>query len=411
MPQSRGGRSARHSHRVGTKPYSGRRFVQDGAVRVEWFPLGRRKILTIGPNTPANRTYADQVLEDALKRARQESMGLIEQAPITLRELMQRHLDDGKLRRNKKTGAPLRDPTFTNYQGHVVALQRELASCLDRQALALHKTEVREAIHGMRKRHLSEKTIAGHIDYLKQVYRWAVGTVELLATNPIAAVEVPSRKGTAGMYSLDEGHRLLDAMRRLPQAAWRFRCLILLEAAYSPRANQGIRLRWSDVDFDTHVVGTPCQGTITFRQDTCGSKGQPDRVVPMLPPVREALLDAWSRRKDDQGWVLWSWRDGSKPVRYDSMHHSLERLEKAAQVQHQPYRAFHAFRRALLTALTEQLGPKQAADWVGDTVAVVVRNYVKPTQEAVAQVARHLGGSAANRGATASPKARGIGNA
>ena len=69
---------------------------------------------------------------------------------------------------------------------------------------------------------------------------------------------------------------------------------------------------------------------------------------------------------------------------------SLRRFEARAGVVSKKGRGFHAFRRALATAPTEQYGPSQAAAWTGDTVETIVRTYVKPTSEAQAQVAKHL---------------------
>jgi len=48
------------------------------------------------------------------------------------------------------------------------------------------------------------------------------------------------------------------------------------------------------------------EGAHTFRQATTGSKGQPDRTLPLLPIVREAYLQAWNHRRPDSNWVLWN---------------------------------------------------------------------------------------------------------
>ena len=132
------------------------------------------------------------------------------------------------------------------------------------------------------------------------------------------------------------------------------------------------------------------QGTITFRQATKGSKGQPDRELPVLPLVRDALLEAWNHRRDETPWVIWNWRDSKRPTRYDSMWSELRKLERRANVTRVQGRAFHAFRRSLATALVEELGLTQASRWIGDTPDVISRRYVKPGQQAQAQAAAYL---------------------
>jgi integrase len=80
----------------------------------------------------------------------------------------------------------------------------------------------------------------------------------------------------------------------------------VVEALHGTRANQIINLEWRDVDLHAECTQRlqsgeeiPLTGTITLRQDVRGSKGQKTRIVPMLPPARRVLLEAWSRRHPD----------------------------------------------------------------------------------------------------------------
>ena len=94
--------------------------------------------------------------------------------------------------------------------------------------------------------------------------------------------------------------RLLVELLKLPPGrAWRYRLLVLDESIYGVRESQARLLEWSDVDFDArYPVTLPdgrelvLEGAHTFRQATTGSKGQPDRSLPLLPIVREAYLQA-----------------------------------------------------------------------------------------------------------------------
>ncbi len=68
----------------------------------------------------------------------------------------------------------------------------------------------------------------------------------------------------------------------------------------------------------------------------------------------------------------------------------LRKLEKRVGVESIKGRAFHAFRRAIATALVEDLGISQAAQWIGDTPEVILRRYLKPTKRAQQQAASYV---------------------
>lgn len=66
-------RDPRYTRTVGSPPFAGRRYVSGGKVRIEWMDGGRRRQRTIGPNTVANRTRADEMLQDTLELLRDVS--------------------------------------------------------------------------------------------------------------------------------------------------------------------------------------------------------------------------------------------------------------------------------------------------------------------------------------------------
>ncbi len=132
------------------------------------------------------------------------------------------------------------------------------------------------------------------------------------------------------------------------------------------------------------------EGAFVLRKDALGSKGQPDRKLPMLPVVRAAFVEAWNHRRDETSWVIWNWRDGRIPSTYGSMNQQLKKLERSADVPHIKGRAFHAFRRSLATVLVERLSVSHASGWLGDTVEVLLRSYVKPSVEAQGEAAAYL---------------------
>jgi len=384
--------------RIGTRPFSGTRFVEAKLVLIEWWPGGKRKIITIGPNTKKNRDYADEVLEVALTKARTTRDGVgPAKEDISLGDLLSRYLEDAKVRRNPRSGRPLSERTLELYSEHDKTLRLHFSSALGRPARQLRRPDVRGFITSKTKGGWEAKSIALVVDYLKAAYAWALAEVELIDANPIAGAKAPSRKGHAEAYTADETALLFEGLSSLPARSWRFRTLGILEALYGARANQIINLEWTDVDL--HV---PCSlrlasgeelsltGTITLRQEVRGSKGQATRVVPMLPPARRVLLEAWGRRHPDSPFVIWGRHDAMKPVRYDSMNTALKKHEDRVGVEHHPNRSFHAFRRAVATKLGEVLGPKFAAEWIGDTLQATILHYVKETATTQAAAAQAL---------------------
>ena len=59
-------RDPRYTRTVGEKPNQGRRYVENGKVRIEWFEDDKRRSRTIGDNSADTRREADEELERLL---------------------------------------------------------------------------------------------------------------------------------------------------------------------------------------------------------------------------------------------------------------------------------------------------------------------------------------------------------
>ncbi|MFC1639625.1 tyrosine-type recombinase/integrase [Gemmatimonadota bacterium] len=381
-------RDNRYGRVIGTRPYSGRRYVQDGKVRIEWSVSGKRSTRTIGPNTKANRDLADQILTEALDEVRARACGKVVTPQLTLAELLREYRDDAATRPNNQTGKRLRPQTLDNYQAYERTILRDFDGAMS--AGLLRHGNVRVWMKSLRERGIAEGSIGRTVSYLKSAYTWAVGEMEFLESNPLSGIRKLSRRGEKPVYTEEEMELLLKALAKIPAGrAWRFHLIVQLIKWYGARANQAINLRWEDVDLHTPIMVTQADGgrssltgTIVFCEDVHGSKGQPDRRLPLLPPARKALLMAWEHRRQDSSWVAWNWRAGSRPSTYDSMNHRLRTLECKAGVSHVKGRAFHAFRRALSNHIVLKKGVSQASAWIGDTPEVLMREYVQPGHEA-----------------------------
>ena len=70
MTPTRADRKRSASKTFGEKPFTGRRFVSNGKVRIEWMEGDRRRSRTIGPDSPATRAEADAEVERILSDLR-----------------------------------------------------------------------------------------------------------------------------------------------------------------------------------------------------------------------------------------------------------------------------------------------------------------------------------------------------
>lgn len=66
MPTRRQGRDPRFTRTLGTPPHAGRRYVENGKIRIQWTEQGKRRSRTVGPNSAETRRRADAELEEIL---------------------------------------------------------------------------------------------------------------------------------------------------------------------------------------------------------------------------------------------------------------------------------------------------------------------------------------------------------
>lgn len=376
---------------IGTKPFSGSRFVQDGKVRIEWWPGGKRKLMTIGPNSKAKRDEADQLLTESLAVARAIAEGKAPRPMITLGELLRRYGEDAAKRTTARTGLPLRRATLERYAEYAQVILAGFGA--EKPAASLRRGEVKEFMRRMAGAGKGSGVIARTIEHLRQVYRWAVAEEELLEADPIAGVRAPSRKSKVPPYTREESRRLYEAILKRDVDAlgrkkndWRLRWVTLLTCVYGVRVMQACSLRWSDIDLDQVMLleGAAYTGVITWKQERVGSKGQQDRTVPMVPAVRELLLHIHQHHRNGD-IVAWGWQDPETEVTYDAVNRGIHRIERQASVRTIRGRAFHSLRRGIMTILVEEFGVNAAAALTGDSPVVIMRDYVRPSKEAMGQ--------------------------
>jgi hypothetical protein len=77
MPSKKRTRDNRYTRVFGEKPRTGRRYVLNGKVWIEWHEEGKRRSRTIGENTAEVRRHADEALQEILE--------VFEPAPVPAR--------------------------------------------------------------------------------------------------------------------------------------------------------------------------------------------------------------------------------------------------------------------------------------------------------------------------------------
>ncbi len=75
MADKRPGRDPKYSRTFGEKPHVGRRYVENGRVRIEWQEDGRRRRRSFGENSHETRNEADAVLEEILEQMQPSTSG------------------------------------------------------------------------------------------------------------------------------------------------------------------------------------------------------------------------------------------------------------------------------------------------------------------------------------------------
>ena len=68
MAKKTPGRQSKYTRTVGEKPNQGRRYVENGRVRIEWHEDGKRRRRSFGENTAKARGEADAALDEMLKQ-------------------------------------------------------------------------------------------------------------------------------------------------------------------------------------------------------------------------------------------------------------------------------------------------------------------------------------------------------
>lgn len=350
-----------------------------GRVLVQWFVkdghganVARKRAF---PDTPNGRREAKAFGQELAEQREQT----VDERPTTMRGLWQAY--------QRARWEELRPKTRLNYAERWRQWELFVGAQTDPEAITLHTVDELKA----RRRELkgSANQTRSIITVAKIVFRWAK-TRKLITSDELSAYRWTTVKGEEPRdipeHTPEEYRKILAALDPEKPGQWRLWCLLKITGIQGARIQSARYLRWEDVTGDAIVW--PAQW---MKQGT-------DFHQPITAEVRDALEVArrWRERAGYAGPFLFfaARASNEEPVyTYQSAWIALRKAEKAAGVEHQPYRAFHGFRRhAAGNAYDLTKDQLAAAEWIGDKDVKQMRSYLKRRDERLKQVAEKMEG-------------------
>lgn len=344
-----------------------------GRVLAQWFMAGKPRKRAF-PDTPNGRREAKAFAQEMAEQREQTA----DDRPTTMRGLWQAY--------QRARWDELRPKTRLNYAERWRQWELFVGAGTDPEAVTLHTVDELKA----RRREIggSANQTRAIVTVAKIVFRWAKSR-KLITSDELAGYRWNTVKGEEAReiaeHTPEEFARILAVLDPEHPHQWRLWCLLKVTGIQGARIQSARYLRWSDVG--PEVITWPAeymkQGT-EFRQ-------------PITDEVRAALEVArrWRGRKGYEGpFIFFAARaSNAEPVyTYQSAWIALRKAEKAAGVTHQPYRAFHGFRRhAAGNAYDLTKDQLAAAEWIGDKDVKQMRSYLKRRDERLKDVAAQIG--------------------
>jgi integrase len=244
------------------------------------------------------------------------------------------------------------------------------------------------------------------LNVVRVVYNWGQ-TRKLVTTNELALHRWKRPKDAKvnepAEYTEAEYTALLTKLNPQSPGRWRAWVALMLAGHHGQRANAVLHLRWADIDFEEGVILWPAEyqknGEALAHPLTweAVSAFLTARQWVELPTGREwSRMNHEQRRRAEQisrsPWVLPSHgknRQGrNEPWSYQSLWIALNDAEKAANVEHLPYRAVHGFRKMVAGDVADRTGDDRLGmEWIGDRDMKQQRAYLKRRQDRLERAA------------------------
>ncbi len=346
-------------------------YAERGRVWCKWTVKGRPKFKSWPDSKPNRRkalAWARQYAAE--RRALEKQADAVPPAPLTLASLWERY--------QKANAADWRAKTAKDYGQYFDVLDDVLGGSSLVGAITLEDVDGFKLAR--RKAGTAHSQVRRQIGFLRQLMNWAEGR-ELIQRNRLRAyryvIPKDERAEPPGEYS--RADLVVIAAQLEAPRHWRARGVITLCGTLGARINAVLHLRWPDVDLDA--------GTVAWRSEW--DKLGEERVQPLTPRAKAALVEAWGQRHESEPWVFWAVRAKGRPYHYNSVVHHLWEAEKRAGVEHLAGRAFHGLRRMVVGDVGDL---RDAGAWVGQKSLKVTAGYDRPRQEQVERARARIAG-------------------
>ncbi len=291
-------------------------------------------------------------------RRKLEATGLLgEPIPRTLGELT------GAFMVHKETDSSLSDTTHRSIRFALGRLIRYFGE--EREALTLSTEEIEAWKKWLTEEEgRAESSVAIYLTTGNSVFIWGIDK-GYLKSNPFKGV----KRGS--MVTEKKRHVTMDEYRRLlevcPNQAWRtLLALCRIGGLRSP--SETFLVKWADVDWenDTLIVHSP----------KTQNKGKGSRVIPLFPELRVELEASWELAEEGEEQVL----AGLSSPR--NARNQMPKLMERAGLE--PWeRPFHNLRGSRDDELFSAFPDHVASEWMGHTVDVARKHYLKVTQDQI----------------------------
>ncbi|MEN1704603.1 MAG: tyrosine-type recombinase/integrase [Planctomycetota bacterium] len=317
-------------------------------LRIERIVAAKRLGEPVDPETARWLQSVDGMLASRLANA-----GLIERSTIiTLGELVEGYIT----RRTDLKPKSLKFLWNSGDRAKTYFGAKTLASKINR-------SEVADWRRAMLEEGLSEASVRAYARGAKQIFNDAIDR-EIIDENPFRAIPTSSVANTNDrIVTREEIERVLDAC---PSQDWR--TLVALCRFGGLRCpSETHLLAWPDVDLP--------RGRMVVRSPkTERHAGHEARVVPIQPPLAREL----AKHGEPSGAVI--------PLSRHNLHRRLSKIVTQAGVEpwHDP---FHCLRRSCQTDWAEEFPEHAVAKWIGNSVVVARRHYLKVSDDLIARAA------------------------
>lgn len=208
---------------------------------------------------------------------------------------------------------------------------------------------------------LAENTIRRTIGRSRQFWKAAIRRGLVRVLNPFEGMIASTRanKARQAFISRETIDKVLAAC---PDAQWR--ALVVLARYGGVRMpSEALLLRWSDVLWDQNRVRIP--------QPKLEHVGKAERIIPLFPELRRALLDVFDEAEPGTEFVITRYRDRAANLRTH-----FQRIIQRAGVAVWP-KLWHNLRASRQTELAETYPMSVCCQWIGNTGAVAMEHYLQ----------------------------------